>query len=177
MVSTIGRVITKTGIDRHHEVTSALIVWTASSPMAEEWRSGIDRLAATIAHFLADHPTTPVGAGYDVRVARALSMIEQRYRHPWLALDSVAAECALSPSRLVRLLQAQTGAGFSEHLHRRRMADARELLTTTALSIKEIAATVGYGSSTHLARCFMRLYRQSPIAFRRAQAMNVDHSQ
>jgi AraC-like DNA-binding protein len=167
MASAIAHVISVTGIHHHPDVASAFIVWTASSAVSNRWRADFLRLAGTIAPLL-DRRCEATMSMRDARVTQALAEIEHRYHDPRLTLQEVANECALSPSRLVRLLQAQTGAAFVEHLHRRRTTEARDLLVATMIPIKEIAATVGYGSSTQLARSFVRRYGQTPIAFRRA---------
>jgi AraC-like DNA-binding protein len=168
IASTIAHVISRTGIARYPEVASAFFRWTSSNPTADRWRADIGSLTTTLAQFLSEclpEATTPAR---DLRVARALAVIDGSYRDPHLRLRAVSADSALSPSRLVRLLQAETGVGFSANVHRRRLTEARRLLATTTSSIKEIAIAVGYGSSTQFARRFMRQYGRSPVAFRRA---------
>ena len=168
MATTLARVIARTGIDRYPQVASAFLNWSSSNPTGDRWRTDIARLMATLAPFLSDRDADTAWSACDVRVGRALAAIDGGYRDPNLRLDAVAADSALSPSRLVRLLQAHTGAGFSANVHRRRLAEAQRLLTTTKMSVKEIAIAVGYGSSTQLARRFMRQYGRTPVAFRRS---------
>jgi AraC-like DNA-binding protein len=75
---------------------------------------------------------------------------------------------ALSDCRLTQLLKAVTGRSFGAHLHHRRIAAARTLLTDSALSIKEVASRVGYQSTTQLDRHFKRITHSLPSAYRAA---------
>jgi AraC family transcriptional regulator len=87
-------------------------------------------------------------------------------------MQVVAQTINLCPSYAARKLRAQTGFGFLAHLHRRRIAVARSLLVETSLSIKEIAATVGYAHQSDLSRHFKLAGGDSPVVFR---AMSIDH--
>ncbi|MEV0648289.1 helix-turn-helix domain-containing protein [Phytomonospora sp. NPDC050363] len=53
-------------------------------------------------------------------------------------------------------------------LLRQRVHRAQELLETTVLSIEEIAAQCGFGTSTNLRQHFASLVHTSPQAYRRA---------
>ena len=115
----------------------------------------------------------PLGGGRrrrrtDARVARALAEIDRHFTNPRFGLRAAAGRVALSDCRLTQLLKAATGRTFGAHLHHRRIAEARTLLSDSALSIKEIAGRVGYQSTTQLDRHFKKIAGSLPSAYRAA---------
>jgi AraC-like DNA-binding protein len=107
------------------------------------------------------------GLGH-VQVERALCAIQDRYTDPLLNLDAVAKEVGSSASQVTRLLKLHTSHGFLGHLHRRRSTAAHRLLIESGLSVKEIAAAVGYRSVTQLGRHFKRYTGSTPASVRTA---------
>lgn len=102
----------------------------------------------------------------DPRVSGALTAIESRYADPRFRLHRLARDLGVSPTHLTQLLKRDTGHTFGGHLHLRRIAEAQRLLSQSGLSIKEIAARVGYMSSSQLDRHFKRRVRCAPSVFR-----------
>ncbi|MGE3278159.1 MAG: helix-turn-helix transcriptional regulator [Vicinamibacterales bacterium] len=109
-------------------------------------------------------------AGRHRKVAVALDVIERRHRDPALRLADAAHDAGLSPSHLGRQLVSLTGLGFAEHLRRARISTAETMLTTTPLSIKEVAHAVGYGSSGAFDRAFRQVHGQAPLEWARRHA-------
>lgn len=72
-----------------------------------------------------------------------------------------ARRVGLSESRLYHLFKAATGCSFGECTRRLRLAVAQDLLQSSSLSIKEIAAEVGIHPS-HLWREFKARLGASP---------------
>lgn len=73
----------------------------------------------------------------------------------------------ISGSHAARLFKRGTGIGVREYAKRQRLKIAAELLKTTTLSVKEIAAHLGYRDPWDFERQFRRLFRLSPTEFRR----------
>jgi AraC-like DNA-binding protein len=101
----------------------------------------------------------------DARIRGALQFIETHYTEPRLTLGAVAAHVGMSRFHLARTLTTQTGHGFRAHLHGARVRAAERLLRGTTLSVKEVAATVGYNDTTQLCRHFRRFRGTSPARF------------
>lgn len=119
-------------------------------------------------------PTAPgsssspsVSAAPDPRVERALAEITRRFGDPTLRLRAVARQLAVSDCRLTHLLKEATGWTFGAHLHARRVSEARRLLADSTLSVKEIAARVGYSTTTQLDRHFGKTVKVMPSEYRR----------
>lgn len=105
----------------------------------------------------------------DARVRHALRFIGQRSSSATLTLEEVAAAVGLSKWHLERLLRRHTGRCFKAHVRDARLEAAGGLLTTTAMSVKEIAATVGYSHATDFNRQFKRAFASTPTAWRRSR--------
>ena len=78
----------------------------------------------------------------------------------------LALELRLSPSYLQRLFKHQTGLCMGEWLNERRLQKAAQLLTSSYMSVKEIAHTVGYEHSSSFIRAFERRFLQPPSRYR-----------
>ena len=103
------------------------------------------------------------------RVGRAITFIRRGYRSRAVSLSRTARAVDLSPWYLTRLLRRHTGLTFRDHLRLARVGAACRMLTTTRWSIKAIAFTVGYATTSELDRDFARVHRQSPTAYRRSR--------
>jgi AraC-like DNA-binding protein len=101
-----------------------------------------------------------------VRVDRALTIIARRFGEHSLTLTIVARELRVSPFHLTRLLKKHTGHGFRKHLTDCRLGQAKALLTTTLLSVKEITASIGYGHVSDFDRAFKRRFGMTPGQYR-----------
>jgi AraC-like DNA-binding protein/CRP-like cAMP-binding protein len=105
----------------------------------------------------------------DARVIKALTLIDNSYSREDFGLSELGREMKLPVWNLSRLLKAATGMTFGQLRNAVRVERARVALLTTELSVKEIAAGVGYAHPTDLTRHFRAVHALSPIAYR-AQA-------
>ena len=74
----------------------------------------------------------------------------------------------LSSSRLSHLFKIQTGFSPGMYLRRLKMEEARHLLVTSLMSVKEIMARVGYKSKSHFVRDFRRAFHVAPSKYRKS---------
>ena len=72
----------------------------------------------------------------------------------------------LSSSRLQHLFKSETGKTLAQYRKDARMDEARLLLRTTLLSVKEIMHRVGIGSASHFAHDFRAACGLSPTQYR-----------
>ena len=84
-----------------------------------------------------------------------------------LSLAELAQHAGLSPSRYSALFKAQTGTAPVEHHIGLRIQAACRLLSTTALSAKEICTLLGYEDPLYFSRLFKKIMGSSPSAYRR----------
>jgi AraC family transcriptional regulator len=78
----------------------------------------------------------------------------------------MAQEAQMSPYYFSHLFKQSTGLSPHQYLISCRIQQAKQMLTTTALSIAEIAAQAGFVDQSHLARHFKRQFGVPPSQFR-----------
>ena len=92
--------------------------------------------------------------------------LHDRHAHVTLRLPDLASEIGLSVSYLSRLIRRATGYGFEWHLRRLRIHHAEQLLATTDLSVKEVAAASGFSSASSFDRQFKAVMGLQPTLYR-----------
>ncbi len=108
-----------------------------------------------------------------IQVSAAVEVMQRCHMDRRFGLGDVARLVHLSRWHLSHLFRQQTGCTFSGHLRRIRAAHARELLRTTTLSVKEVAAVAGYTAVNDLDRNFRIIYGMTPTAYRRGIASSA----
>ena len=85
-----------------------------------------------------------------------------------LTLQELSRQAGLSPTRFSALFREQTGSSPVDHHIRLRMQAACHYLDTTALSVKEVAAKLGYDDPYYFSRIFQKTLGCSPLSYRRS---------
>lgn len=80
----------------------------------------------------------------------------------------LAQSLNLSPKYLSSLLKVLTGENTQQHIHRKVIEKAKEKLSTTDLSISEIAYELGFEHIQSFSKLFKTKTNQSPMAFRQS---------
>ncbi|RZK32148.1 MAG: AraC family transcriptional regulator [Hymenobacter sp.] len=78
----------------------------------------------------------------------------------------VADQLHLSPKYLSNLLRVVTGQNTQQHIHAKLIAKAKEKLSTTTLTVSEIAYELGFEHLQSFSKLFKTKTRVSPIEFR-----------
>jgi AraC-like DNA-binding protein len=81
--------------------------------------------------------------------------------------EQLSQHLNLSTSRLLHLFHEHLGASPSQILKLRRLREAKRLLESTFLSVKEVMAAVGFNDLSHFVRDFKEMYGHSPSEFRK----------
>lgn len=103
------------------------------------------------------------GQAENEAVAAALRCIHSRLHQPLTVRDAAAA-ARLSPAHFSRVFKAQTGYSPYEYILLRRIDEAKHLLTSTGLSVKEVAYQVGYNSEENFIHSFQKKVGVSPAS-------------
>jgi len=106
----------------------------------------------------------------EVRINAACHRIYENVQSP-PSVNELAAESCLSVSRFSHLFRDVTGKSVTEFVAAIRMERARELLSGTDMSIREIAELLGYENQNYFSRCFRKTTGCSPREYRRDAAM------
>ncbi|MDB5269581.1 MAG: AraC family transcriptional regulator [Hymenobacter sp.] len=81
-------------------------------------------------------------------------------------VQHVADALQLSPKYLGNLLRVLTGQNTQQHIHAQLIATAKEKLSTTALTVSEIAYALGFEHAPSFSKLFKAKTSQSPLEFR-----------
>lgn len=103
----------------------------------------------------------------DELIAQAQSMIQQQVAQT-INFQALAAQLGVSLRTLQRRFTTATEFTPLQYQQHLRIANARELLQNTDLSIQEIAETIGYTDAAHFAALFKRITEQTPYSWRTA---------
>ncbi len=97
-------------------------------------------------------------------ISKAKHYVEQNYRE-YISLDGIAESLGVSPYHLSHVFSRESGSSLFEYLAELRMRQARLLLQSGKLSVKEVAMCVGHVNLQYFSRAFHRHYGTPPRAF------------
>ena len=80
----------------------------------------------------------------------------------------LAEQLNYTPNYLSDMLRSLTGLNAQQHIHQKLIEKSKELLSTTNLTISEVAYQLGFEHSQSFSRLFKTKTRISPVAFRQA---------
>lgn len=102
------------------------------------------------------------------------SLLDQYFKNDALATNGiptvhfVANALHLSPNYLSDMLRVQTGQTTQQHIQNRLIEKSKELLSTTSLSVSEIAYYLGFEHPQSFHRLFKNRTSSSPLEFRKS---------
>jgi AraC family transcriptional regulator, transcriptional activator of pobA len=85
-----------------------------------------------------------------------------------LTVQRMAGLMNLSPNYLSDLLRMHTGQNTQQHIHQKLIDKAKEKLSTTSLTVSEIAYTLGFEHAQSFSTLFKKKTNLSPLEFRKA---------
>lgn len=85
-----------------------------------------------------------------------------------LTVHHIAEVMNLSPNYLSDLLRVHTGQNTQQHIHEKLISKAKEKLSTTSLSVSEIAYTLGFEHAQSFSTLFKKKTELSPLEFRKS---------
>jgi AraC family transcriptional regulator, arabinose operon regulatory protein len=103
----------------------------------------------------------------DRRVQSVIQLMEVYLDQP-LSLEDLARSVNLSPWRLSHIFKTETRTPPLQYLRTLRMQQAKRLLETTFLSVKQIMTEVGVRDGSHFVRDFKTTYGLSPTRYRQS---------
>jgi two-component system response regulator YesN len=93
------------------------------------------------------------------------SYIDQHYMHP-ISMGEIAERLGVTPNYLSALFHKKTGTTFVKYLTRIRMLKAKELLKDPNVQIQQVAEQVGYYSTRHFTKLFVKFFGCYPSEYR-----------
>lgn len=95
----------------------------------------------------------------------AREYIDHHYQNE-LSLDETSRQVNISPYYFSKLFKEEMGQSFIEYVTGIRIEKAKELLTTTDKSMKEICNAVGYADPNYFSRTFKKNVGYTPTEFK-----------
>jgi transcriptional regulator GlxA family with amidase domain len=105
----------------------------------------------------------------DPRIWRALELLRETRT---VRVGQIASSINLSESRFRHLFKQELGVSPTQYFKSVRLGQARELLTSSFLTIKEVAVRVGVNDISHFVRDYKALFGQTPSEARRLSRGN-----
>ncbi len=90
-----------------------------------------------------------------------------------ITVPLLARQAHLSPSRLFQLFRKDFGLSPMQYVAKRRTEAAKRLLTSSSLSVGEVAARLGFRSANYFIRFFRKHAGVTPLALRRREQVRV----
>lgn len=99
-------------------------------------------------------------------IEEAVRFMRKNYTN-LISLEDVAEVSNVSASYLSRLFKEEMEIGYNEYLTQIRMEEAKKMLSDTNMSVKDIAAQVGYPNEKYYSKLFKKLTGITPTDYRR----------
>lgn len=87
--------------------------------------------------------------------------------------DALGKKLGLSRTQLYRKIKSLTGLSTANFIRQVRLKKAAELLETSALSVGEISAAVGFNEPSYFSSSFQELFHLSPSEWRKRKKSNT----
>ena len=128
-------------------------------------RIRVHRISLIISSEALDEQQTCIS--FSVKIRLAVRLIQEQYKQPGLSLGDLAGQLNVSIWHLSRLFKEQTGFSVKQYVRGVRMSKAEGLLVSTMLSIKEVAAAVGYNYASDFDHHFKKTHKMNPGLYRK----------
>ena len=107
-------------------------------------------------------------------IGRIFSCINENLNNDRLNVDMLIDELSIGRTRLFSIVKSTTGLTPNDLILRARLRKAAELLQDpkSALSIADVCYEVGFNSPKYFAKCFKKVYEQTPSEYRQQNIYN-----
>lgn len=109
------------------------------------------------------------GRIYDVQFLKVIDYIEKHLAEP-ITLDDLSAQIHFNKSYMIERFKEIWGVPPMKYVNLLRVERAKELLTTTTLSVTDIAETAGFQSVHYFSRFFKEKEHMTPQEYRKKHA-------
>lgn len=107
-----------------------------------------------------------VSCTLDRRIQVVVMLLESK-SHQQIGIEEIAKLVNLSPGRLAHLFKSEMDFSIQQYLTQLRLAKAKSQLESSFLSVKEIAASVGFSSVARFVVCFKNYVGVTPSHYRK----------
>ncbi len=107
-------------------------------------------------------------------VSRFKALVEERMKDSALNVEDLGHEMGMSRVQLYRKLKSLTNNSPNELLRRIRLRRASSLLTTTEMTVAEVAYEVGFSSPSYFTKCYKEEFGESPTEKRNSGNLRLN---
>ncbi len=147
----------------HRSLYDIYDTFRSRAPIAE------DQISGTITNILTDllssENTQQVSGQTQIGISEAISHINKYFYKP-ITLQELADIAALSPYYFSRVFARETGMTPHKYLISTRMANAKFLLKTSLMSVKEVAFHSGFSDESGFCTAFKKQEGMTPKEYR-----------
>lgn len=147
----------------HRSLYDIYDTFRSRAPIAE------DQISGTITNILTDllssENTQQVSGQTQIGISEAISHINKYFYKP-ITLQELADIAALSPYYFSRVFARETGITPHKYLISTRMANAKFLLKTSLMSVKEVAFHSGFSDESGFCTAFKKQEGMTPKEYR-----------
>ncbi len=156
------RIVFLTAFDRFDYAVGALRAGGSDYLLKPFQKPEIDQYLRSLGGGAA--PSAPAESDFQIRFQVWL----QHHYMEDISLDMAAESMGMSSFYFSRLFRTYYNKTFLEYLTGFRIERACQLLSSTEIPVREIAASVGYADSNYFSKVFKRQTGQTPTEFRQA---------
>lgn len=142
-----------------------------------------EQLATEAANQILHHPRRPPegmqrvatggkNANIHADVRSAMKLLESHISEP-LSVPQVCKKLGVSQRKLERLFRRDTGCTIAQYSKLVRLQNARVLLSTTHMSIRQVSAACGFNSMSYFSMSFFATFGKKPSEYRQAWPENA----
>ena len=125
-----------------------------------------------IGSFLADLGDSLIhNEGGADRIDAVIEYIQDHFCED-ISVTQLSGQFDLSPNYLSSLLKKKLGMSFVDYLTALRIAKAKELLTSSTLSVREIGESIGYYSQSYFTKIFIKKESCTPGEYRKRNSVS-----
>lgn len=109
----------------------------------------------------------------DRRIDKTKAYIDNHFTQN-ISMQVLSSVACLSPFHLSRLFSSAVGLSITDYIQQRRIGYARELLTTTDLSVLSISSEAGFKTLSNFNKLFKKAAGSTPAEFRKKQSIKQE---
>lgn len=102
---------------------------------------------------------------YSFHINRALEYIDEHYNQN-VNLEDTSEHLELNKCYFCSLLKEETGLTFTQYLNQKRVEEAKKLLKSTELAIRDVAKKTGFNSQSYFNVVFRKETGLTPLRYR-----------
>ena len=137
-----------------------------NSSSIEHARSRLDALIDQLAQERQAQPLSRT----EKLAERIAQYIDAHVEDSWLDLNSLSVEFNVTPQYISNIFKKYRNENVKDYVARQKLARAKELLSTTSLPVREIAARLGYANEISVIRLFRKYEGVTPGDYRQAHS-------